>query len=57
MRNYYGYRGNNSGETEKKENAFRPRTRLVIDDTTIYEIDMDCYECLKKRVSDTTDKK
>lgn len=24
-------------------------TRLVIDDTTIYEIDMNCYQCLSER--------
>ncbi len=24
------------------------RTVVIVDDTTIYEIDMDCYECLTK---------
>lgn len=22
------------------------KTRLIVDDTTIYEVDMDCYNCL-----------
>lgn len=25
------------------------QTRLVIDDTTIYEIDMECYQCLSEQ--------
>lgn len=24
----------------------KERTRLIVDDTTIYEVDMDCYSCL-----------
>lgn len=26
------------------------RTRIVIDENTIYEIDLDCYECLQKKI-------
>ena len=26
-----------------------PETRVVVDDTTIYEVDMDCYYCLTDR--------
>ena len=40
MRNYAGY---NNGK-----NPERGRAKLVIEDNTIYEIDLDCYECRKK---------
>lgn len=26
-----------------------PKTRVVVDDTTIYEVDMECYYCLTDR--------
>lgn len=26
-----------------------PQTRVVVDDTTIYEVDMECYYCLTDR--------
>ncbi len=26
-----------------------PETRVVVDDTTIYEVDMECYYCLTDR--------
>lgn len=27
----------------------RERTKVVVDETTIYEIDLDCYECLDEK--------
>lgn len=34
--------------TEKKGRRENPE--VIIDETTIYEIDLDCYECIKKRM-------
>lgn len=34
--------------TEKK--GIREDPEVIIDDTTIYEIDLDCYECIQKRM-------
>lgn len=28
----------------------REDSEVIIDETTIYEIDMDCYECIQKRM-------
>ncbi|MCH5252853.1 MAG: hypothetical protein J1F22_07750 [Lachnospiraceae bacterium] len=32
-------------EKERRDSS----TRLVVDETTIYEVDMDCYRCLSER--------
>lgn len=32
----------------EKEEQCDSNTRLVIDDTTIYEIDIECYQCLSE---------
>ncbi|WP_167957868.1 hypothetical protein [Anaerosporobacter faecicola] len=29
----------------------RADCEIIIDDTTIYEIDLNCYECLKKKMN------
>ena len=59
MRNYRGYNKmgardkqfqntiNNNVNNTMRENK-ESRSKLVIDESTIYEIDMDCYECLMK---------
>lgn len=65
MRNYYGYRNGSGGsngtgksvneKTYARDNNIpekhSERTKLVIEDNTIYEIDLDCYECLKRQKS------
>lgn len=33
----------------RNSEQYDSNTRLVIDDTTIYEIDMECYQCLSER--------
>lgn len=33
----------------KNSEQYGSKTRLVIDDTTIYEVDMECYQCLSER--------
>lgn len=49
-RNYFGtttYKddiNNINNDFSKK----KPRTKVVIEDNTIYEIDLDCYECAHK---------
>lgn len=37
----------------------RERTKVVVDETTIYEIDLDCYECRdeKNKVSGESGKR
>ncbi len=42
-------------ETEDNVDAIEKKGRredseVIIDETTIYEIDMDCYECIQKRM-------
>lgn len=42
-------------ETEDNVDAIEKQGRredseVIIDETTIYEIDMDCYECIQKRM-------
>ncbi|HAB59483.1 MAG TPA: hypothetical protein DCE48_02005 [Lachnospiraceae bacterium] len=42
-------------ETEDNVNTIEKKGRredseVIIDETTIYEIDMDCYECIQKRM-------
>lgn len=42
-------------ETEDNVNSIEKKGRredseVIIDETTIYEIDMDCYECIQKRM-------
>lgn len=34
--------------TEKK--GRREDSEVIIDETTIYEIDLDCYDCIQKRM-------
>ena len=38
-----------TGKAVQGEKPEPKSTKLVIDDTTIYEIDLDCYECRKKK--------
>lgn len=33
----------------QNDNGCDPDTRVVVDDTTIYEIDMVCYRCLSDK--------
>jgi hypothetical protein len=33
----------------KQYGSHDPETRVVVDDTTIYEVDMECYYCLTDR--------
>lgn len=40
----------NTGKAVQGEKPESKSTKLVIDDTTIYEIDLDCYECRKKNI-------
>ncbi|SHM94707.1 hypothetical protein SAMN02746066_04015 [Anaerosporobacter mobilis DSM 15930] len=47
----------NVNTIEKKDNVNtiekkgrREDSEVIIDETTIYEIDMDCYECIQKRM-------
>ena len=58
MRNYRGYNRQGEGDRHyrysQKENESisygnNGRSKVVIDESTIYEIDMDCYECLHKK--------
>ena len=64
MRNYRGYnrqgevdRHYRYSQKENKSinygnngiNGNNGRSKVVIDESTIYEIDMDCYECLHKK--------
>ena len=58
MRNYHGYNRQGEGDRHyrysQKENESisygnNGRSKVVIDESTIYEIDMDCYECLHKK--------
>ncbi len=54
MRNYGGFgksdpnreKGNGISENDR-------RVKVVIEDNTIYEIDLDCYECLERDKSDS----
>lgn len=65
MDNYYGkmtqdeenkcYQRYASIKMEDNMNAVDKKSRredseVIIDETTIYEIDLDCYECIKKRM-------
>lgn len=54
MRNYGGF-GKSDPNREKKigfsENE--RRVKVVVEDNTIYEIDLDCYECLEKAEPDS----
>lgn len=37
---------------KKAEEELRKKTsEVVIDETTIYEIDLNCYDCIKKRMN------
>lgn len=29
------------------------RTKVIVDETTIYEIDLDCYECREREVRES----
>ena len=65
MRNYDGYRVgdrefigkrkagcNASGSVschEKKDAPSRENKKLVVEENTIYEIDLDCMDCLEKK--------
>ena len=49
MRNYGGF--GKSDPNREKEPGFSEndrRVKVVIEDNTIYEIDLDCYECLER---------
>lgn len=48
MRNYR--RHYNDARTNKSDkcNNSEGRTKLVVDENSIYEIDLDCYECNEK---------
>ena len=61
MRNYRGYNkmdarerqcqceaGDKNGNTNTTRESKDVRSKVIIDESTIYEIDMDCYECLMK---------
>lgn len=32
-----------------RKNEMREDTKVVVDDTTIYEIDLNCYDCLSEQ--------
>lgn len=53
VRNDFLYVSNNRNGSVNVKNvnseSKRPATRLVIEEDTIYEIDMECEECSKKR--------
>lgn len=48
MRNYN--RRYNSTSTSKNDdtNKKESRSKVIIDENTIYEIDLDCYECMQQ---------
>lgn len=47
--NGYGMqRDKNKNEMNNQNKGCETRTRLVIDDTTIYEIDIRCEECKRR---------
>lgn len=61
MRNYRGYNRMDSrerqcqcmvedkkGKAKSVHESKDSRSKVIIDESTIYEIDMDCYECLMK---------
>lgn len=35
----------------KEEELGKKTSEVVIDETTIYEIDLNCYDCIKKRMN------
>lgn len=37
------------GSTGAEPDGIRSGSRLIVDDTTIYEVDLDCYECMSSR--------
>jgi len=62
MRNYDRYKigerefrgkiqaASENSDYEKKRNLFRENKKLVVEENTIYEIDLDCMECLDKNI-------
>ena len=51
MRNYEGFRVDSedkNAEYQNNKRKTRENKKLVIEDNTIYEIDLDCYDCLVK---------
>lgn len=44
MKKHDEVRKTDINNTPRKDNS-----KLIIDETTIYEIDLNCYECLKNR--------
>ena len=40
--------GDKNDKTKTTRESKDVRSKVIIDESTIYEIDMDCYECLMK---------
>lgn len=55
MRNYNTGRKRRTDVAIQDNSSDNHHSRLVIEDNTIYEIDMDCYECMKKKRCSGTD--
>lgn len=39
-----------NGKEKVEKRSVEKDSELIIDDTTIYEIDLDCYQCLQNRM-------
>lgn len=35
-------------EKKRVEASMSERTKLIVDDTSIYEVDLDCFDCLSE---------
>jgi hypothetical protein len=53
MNQYYQRYARNEANNDKdgvEKKRVEGDSELIIDDTTIYEIDLDCYQCLQNRM-------
>ena len=56
MRNYGGFgKIDPKREREDEISGNDKRVKVVIEDNTIYEIDLDCYECLERKKQNQSD--
>ena len=55
MRNYGGYQKQNSNDNiiaKQQQERGDKRYQLVLEENTIYEVDLDCMECMGERKAD-----
>ena len=48
MRNYHRRYNSTSASKNDDTNKKESRSKVIIDENTIYEIDLDCYECMQQ---------